>query len=193
MSQIKLSQRERDVAMDYHGGQESMLYAAGSTGALRVGRLRSGTTEAEQMRILADRLASEAEEASDIAGGNARAAASAQERRDSLAEKRVLDGLAKKARAFLAKPPPTSTGQSKNARASFEDKVSEVARMRFDVEPTFVPLFDHMITLARHSQSVGYPQRAGQELAKARKIAAENPREKSRSELRSEIDRAVGR
>ena len=32
------------------------------------------------------------------------------------------------------------------------------------------PLFDHLLSLAKHSHSVGYPKRAGQELAHARKL-----------------------
>jgi len=59
-----------------------------------------------------------------------------------------------------------------------EPKVSKFQRSQIETEALrdYVPkemraLFDHLISLAKHSHSAGYPKRAGQELAHARKLA----------------------
>jgi hypothetical protein len=42
--------------------------------------------------------------------------------------------------------------------------------VRSKVKTEFLPLFDHLINLAKHSQQTGYPQRAGRELKMARDL-----------------------
>lgn len=44
------------------------------------------------------------------------------------------------------------------------------------VPKNLLPLFNHMISLAKHSHSVGYPKRAGRELLHARKLATKPER-----------------
>lgn len=87
---IELTAEECNVAMAYHGGQSSMLYAAASTGALALGTIRPSErcdctegcracqgkrriplTDTQWFRSLAERLESEASEAAEIADGNA--------------------------------------------------------------------------------------------------------------------------
>ncbi len=151
-----------------------MLYAASSVGALRPGTLRRGseTSEDEHMRELAARLLSEAEEAAEVAA-DARNM-TARERREGAADRRVLLRIADKAQAFLQPAPKVD-----RTRIAFDDKLAEISALREGVAEPFVPLFDHLIALARQSQSAGRAQRAKTELAKARKIAAEHPRRAS--------------
>lgn len=59
--------------------------------------------------------------------------------------------------------------KSKCSRKAFAQSLAATRRVR----PTakFRPLYRHLIKLARHSFKAGYCQRAGRELAHARKIA----------------------
>lgn len=59
---------------------------------------------------------------------------------------------------------------------SVDAKILEALHMRGSVSPEFVPLFDHLLTLAKHSAKSGYPQRAGREIAQAKKLASKYPR-----------------
>lgn len=58
------------------------------------------------------------------------------------------------------------------ARTTYETSRTATLALRAACAPIFLPLFDHCVSLAAHSHASGYPQRAGQELAKARKVAA---------------------
>lgn len=53
-----------------------------------------------------------------------------------------------------------------------EKSLASTLAMRAACAPIFLPLFEHCIALAKSSASHGDPQRAGQELAHARKVAA---------------------
>lgn len=52
-----------------------------------------------------------------------------------------------------------------------EKSLSSTLALRTVCAPIFLPLFDHCIALAKGSAAHGYAQRAGQELAHARKVA----------------------
>lgn len=56
--------------------------------------------------------------------------------------------------------------------SKYERSVIETKALRDYVPKDLRALFDHLISLAAHSHKVGYPKRAGQELAHARKLAA---------------------
>lgn len=53
-----------------------------------------------------------------------------------------------------------------------EKSLASTLAMRAACAPIFLPLFDHCVALARGSAGSGYAQRAGRELAHARKVAA---------------------
>lgn len=55
--------------------------------------------------------------------------------------------------------------------SKFQESLIRTAAMRSRVPREMVPLFDHLINLAKHSHSVKYPKRAGIELRKARRLA----------------------
>ena len=68
--------------------------------------------------------------------------------------------------------------KKKEAKVSkFQRSQIETAALRDYVPKDMRPLFDHLLSLAKHSHSVGYPKRAGQELAHARKLAKRPPEE----------------
>lgn len=52
-----------------------------------------------------------------------------------------------------------------------EKSLSSTLALRASCAPIFLPLFDHCVSLARDSAARGYAQRAGRELAHARKVA----------------------
>jgi hypothetical protein len=54
----------------------------------------------------------------------------------------------------------------------YETRRAETLALRDTCPAIFLPLFDHCVSLAASSHAHGYPQRAGQELAAARKAAA---------------------
>ncbi len=57
------------------------------------------------------------------------------------------------------------------AVTKFEKSQIETATLREYVPKEMRALFDHLLELAKHSHKSGYPKRAGQELAHARKLA----------------------
>ena len=67
------------------------------------------------------------------------------------------------ARKPVTPPPKSSAGYDKSMR--------ETVAMRSQVKAEFLPLFDHIIVLAKDSHAQGYFKRAGIELRKARKVA----------------------
>lgn len=70
MFRIEFDDDELEIAMQWHGGASSMLYAIASTGALRLGSRRPdpSMTDAQWFQDLAYRLSTEAEHCADIAG-----------------------------------------------------------------------------------------------------------------------------
>lgn len=73
----------------------------------------------------------------------------------------------------------------------YEHKRSETLELRPSCPAIFLPLFDHLLCLAAGSQSRGYAQRAGRELAQARKVAAYTVCPCGRPALR-QTDRCAG-
>jgi hypothetical protein len=57
------------------------------------------------------------------------------------------------------------------ATSQYEKSKAATEALRPYVPADMKPLFDHLIKLAAHSHKVGYPKRAGIELAHARKLA----------------------
>lgn len=53
-----------------------------------------------------------------------------------------------------------------------EKSLASTLALRAACAPIFLPLFDHCVSLARDSAEHGHSQRAGRELAEARKVAA---------------------
>lgn len=58
------------------------------------------------------------------------------------------------------------------ARMSMEERIYEMRLLRERVPSELLPLFDHLLNLARDSYKRGYPQRAGRELRKAKNLTA---------------------
>lgn len=87
---------------------------------------------------------------------------------------------------------PTRKRSSRAGRStwSIEDKIKDAQAVRSHVSPEFHPLFDHLLSLARHSAKSGYAQRAGQEVAKAKRMAAKYPAARDRSRTRRRRTRA---
>jgi len=56
-------------------------------------------------------------------------------------------------------------------RKAMADKIREARRMRSDVPKDLRPLFNHVLRLAADSTKRGYCQRAGREIAHAKKLA----------------------
>lgn len=69
MMTLEFDDDEMRVAMEWHGGVRSMLYAIASTGTLRIGSRRPDPemTDAEWLQDLAWRLSSEAEQCAEDA------------------------------------------------------------------------------------------------------------------------------
>lgn len=63
--------------------------------------------------------------------------------------------------------------KAKCNRAAFAKKVRAVKRQYKICPVEMRPLFKHLLKLAIHSAKAGYCQRAGRELAKAKKIATD--------------------
>lgn len=57
------------------------------------------------------------------------------------------------------------------AATQYEKSVIATKAVREFVPADLRALFDHLLKLAAHSHKSGYPKRAGQELAHARKLA----------------------
>lgn len=65
-----------------------------------------------------------------------------------------------------------ATMATKKAAVSIYDRsLIQTTALRDYVPKDMRALFDHLISLAKHSHSVGYPARAGRELLHARKLA----------------------
>jgi hypothetical protein len=73
-------------------------------------------------------------------------------------------------------------------RDAFAQKIRDARSM--PIAPQLRPLRQHLLRLAIHSVSLGYCQRAGSEIAKARKLAKQNPTAKKYLAL---VKRAKGR
>lgn len=103
---IDFNDEEIEAAGHWYGGQGSMLYAITSTGALKRGTIRprhdDGTpmTDEEWIVDLAERLESEAEEAARDAATQAKKA-KGSERKELLADRDGLRGIAFKARRYI--------------------------------------------------------------------------------------------
>lgn len=69
MMTLEFDDDELRVAMEWHGGMRSMLYAVASTGTLRIGTRRPdpAMTDAEWLQDLAWRLSTEAERCAEEA------------------------------------------------------------------------------------------------------------------------------
>ena len=60
--------------------------------------------------------------------------------------------------------------RGKCSRAAFAAKIRDVKRLRSKVPTDLRPLFNHLLKLSINSVEHGYCQRAGQEIAYARKL-----------------------
>lgn len=67
--------------------------------------------------------------------------------------------------------PYTGGTKTRCTRRTFSRRLRETLRLRPRVDITFIPLFDHLIRLALSSLKHNRCQRAGRELAQARKLA----------------------
>jgi hypothetical protein len=55
-------------------------------------------------------------------------------------------------------------------KSNFPAKLAETLAVRDQVKLEFIPLFDHLIKLAKNSLDHNYPQSAGRELQMARNL-----------------------
>ena len=120
---IDFDHEEIEAASHWYGGQGSMLYAIVSTGSLRRGTIRprheAGVpmTDQEWIVDLAERLESEAEEAARDAAKQAKKAKGA-ERKELLADRKGLLGIAHKTGKFLADAARAEKGKTSHATKS---------------------------------------------------------------------------
>jgi hypothetical protein len=81
-----------------------------------------------------------------------------------------------KAFGVVSKPRKPRTSRAGKSTWNLEAKIADARSVRSDVHPDFLPLFDHLLNLARNSAEHGYMQRAGAEIAKAKGFAKKHPK-----------------